>query len=71
MASRLDSLSPLAVLGRGYSITERIPSGELVRSSGQLASGDRIRTRLGEGSVVSRVEDARVKGEDESVTSEG
>ncbi len=57
-AARLDSLSPLAVLRRGYSITERLPSGELVRRAGQLAPGDTIRTRLGEGSVVSRVEAA-------------
>ncbi len=54
--ARLDSLSPLAVLGRGYSITERLPSGELIRRDGQLEVGDQIRTRLGEGNVVSRVE---------------
>ncbi len=55
-AARLHSLSPLAVLGRGYSITERLPSGELIRRAGQLELGDQIRTRLGDGSVVSRVE---------------
>jgi exodeoxyribonuclease VII large subunit len=55
-AARLDSLSPLAVLGRGYSITERADSGELVRSASQLAPGDQICTRLGQGQAVSRVE---------------
>jgi exodeoxyribonuclease VII large subunit len=55
-AAQLDSLSPLAVLGRGYSITERVDSGELVRKASQLAPGDQIRTRLGQGQAVSRVE---------------
>ena len=56
VAARLESLSPLGVLARGYSLTERAESGELVRRADELAPGDRIRTRLGEGEVVSRVE---------------
>lgn len=55
-AAHLDSLSPLGVLGRGYSITERIDSGDVVRDAAQLAPGDLIRTRLGQGQAVSRVE---------------
>lgn len=55
-AAQLDSLSPLGVLGRGYSITERIDSGDVVRDAAQLAPGDLIRTRLGRGQAVSRVE---------------
>ncbi len=57
-AAHLDSLSPLGVLGRGYSITERIDSGDVVRDAAQLEPGDLIRTRLGQGQTVSRVETA-------------
>lgn len=56
-AARLESLSPLAVLARGYSITERLPSGQLVRNASDLEPGDKIRTRLGRGQAVSRVEE--------------
>jgi len=56
MAARLESLSPLAVLARGYSVTKRLPDGAIVRNADQVSSGDRIETRLAAGSVVSRVE---------------
>lgn len=68
VAARLESLSPLAVLARGYSLTERAATGELVRRAGELAPGDRIRTRLGEGEVVSQVEpDGDAQAVDENV----
>ena len=57
-AARLDALSPLAVLARGYSLTET-ENGELVRSAKRLAPGTRIVTRLADGSVTSRVLDSR------------
>jgi len=47
-AGRLDSLSPLAVLGRGYSLTRR-PSGEIVRRAGEVAAGDDVQVLLHEG----------------------
>lgn len=55
--ARLHSLSPLAVLERGYALVldER---GTLVRSSQQLKAGDRVRTRLSDGEFTSRVEDS-------------
>lgn len=56
LARSLESLSPLAVLGRGYSLTQRADTGELVRDAAQLAAGDVLRTRLAEGEVISRVE---------------
>jgi len=55
---RLDSLSPLAVLGRGYSLT-RTPSGEVVHSPAQVRAGDAIRVLLHRGSLDARVTDTR------------
>lgn len=60
-ASRLESLSPLAVLGRGYSLTQRSRDGLVLRDAGQVQRGDEIRTRLASGRIVSRVE--RVEAE--------
>ena len=55
---RLDSLSPLAVLGRGYSLT-RTPTGEVVRSARQVRAGDDVRVLLHQGSLDARVTAAR------------
>lgn len=53
---RLESLSPLAVLARGYSMTFTHPEGKLVLDAAQLTPGDSIATRFSRGSAVSRVE---------------
>jgi exodeoxyribonuclease VII large subunit len=56
-ASRgLDTLSPLATLGRGYSITQRMDDHRVVRRADEVAPGERIETRLARGRIVSRVE---------------
>lgn len=55
-AAQLDSLSPLAVLARGYSLTERAADGALVRDARTLAVGDAIVTRFATGQAKSRVE---------------
>ena len=51
---RLDALSPLAVLERGYSITFG-PDGALLRSVAGLAPGDTMATRLHRGRIRSKV----------------
>jgi exodeoxyribonuclease VII large subunit len=55
-AGKLDTLSPLAVLGRGYSLTIRLDDGRLVRSAGQVQPGLDVLTRLTDGTFVSRVQ---------------
>lgn len=52
---QLHSLSPLAVLQRGYALVQD-ERGELVRSARQLTTGDMVHTRLSNGSFTSRVE---------------
>ncbi len=47
----IDSLSPLAVLNRGYSITRRLPDGRILRLAGDVQTGERIDVRLAAGSL--------------------
>lgn len=54
-AARLDALSPLKVLGRGYAIAQRGDDGAIVRSAAQVAPGDALHIRLGEGSLEASV----------------
>jgi exodeoxyribonuclease VII large subunit len=67
LAARLEALSPLSVLGRGYSLT-RTADGTLLRSAAQVAAGDRIVTRLARGEVTSRVEQVHPSREPSPVT---
>jgi exodeoxyribonuclease VII large subunit len=55
LAGRLESLSPLAVLQRGYSLTQRSDDGGLVTDAATLAPGDRLTSRLARGSVITHV----------------
>lgn len=55
LVAQLESLSPLGVLERGYSVTV-LETGEVLRSSGQVHPGARILTRLARGQVRSTVE---------------
>jgi exodeoxyribonuclease VII large subunit len=56
-AGRLEALSPLAVLRRGYSLTFRDDEAAPLRSVAGLRKGDRLRTRLADETIYSRVEE--------------
>lgn len=49
-------LSPLTILERGYSLTFDQDTGRLVRSAAQVTPGRPLRTRLGQGEIISVVE---------------
>ena len=57
---RLQSLSPLAVLDRGYALVLDA-QGTLVRSVGQLQTGDTLTTRVSDGTFTSRMEVAATR----------
>lgn len=55
----LTTLDPVAVLDRGYSITQTVPDGRIVRSPAALAIGQFLDIRLAGGMIRCRVEDIR------------
>lgn len=58
-AARLHDLSPLAILSRGYALCFEADGTTVVRSSDDVAVGDRIHVRLGAGSVAATVTETR------------
>jgi exodeoxyribonuclease VII large subunit len=48
--AKLDALSPLSVLTRGYSITQK-QDGEIVRDAHQTKAGEALRVRLAKGEL--------------------
>lgn len=56
LGGKLDTLSPLAVLKRGYSITTRIDSDRPLKDAAEVKAGDRIKTRLAQGEIESDVQ---------------
>ena len=56
LAGKLQSLNPLAVLERGYTMTQDTKTGKVIRSASQLRVGQSIVTRLTDGSAKSLIE---------------
>ncbi|MFA7536131.1 MAG: exodeoxyribonuclease VII large subunit [Desulfuromonadales bacterium] len=59
LAGRLDILSPLRTLERGYAIVFTEQSGRAVRAADELATGDRVRLRFAAGgarAIIEKVE---------------
>ena len=53
IAGKLESLSPLNVLKRGYTITTRLEDNKSLREAKGLNKGDKIKTNFSTGSVIS------------------
>ena len=62
----LNAVSPLATLSRGYSIARKLPERSVVKSSRQIAPGDRLELSFASGSALCTVE--RALGESDSLT---
>jgi exodeoxyribonuclease VII large subunit len=56
---QLEALSPQAVLNRGYTITSIKKTGQILRSSTGVKTGDRLLTRFADGETESIVQDSR------------
>lgn len=54
--ARLETLSPLGTLARGYSIALKLPNRSVVRASSQLNPNDSLELRLHKGRALCRVE---------------
>ncbi len=61
LAGRIDALSPLKVLGRGYSIIRVKKTGEVLRDSRQVQGGDLLGLQLGTGALDAVVADSEKK----------
>lgn len=65
-AGKLEAVSPLATLSRGYSIVRRLPELSVVTKARQLREGDRILVTLSKGGALCLVEEVELE---ESLTS--
>ncbi len=54
---RLEVLSPLAVLSRGYSLSMVVPEGGIIKDAAELKPKDKVKTIVGRGSFISIVEE--------------
>lgn len=55
-AGQLNSLSPLAILGRGYSICRSMASGRIVKDAQKVEKGHKVSVKLYQGELFCRVE---------------
>ena len=60
LAARLDALSPLAVLGRGYAVCWNESRTGIIRSSAQVQPGERVQVTLADGEIGCRVEERKL-----------
>ncbi len=56
LAGKLESLGPLAVLKRGYSLTQDATTGQLIRQASDLQVGQTLTTQFAKGKATSKIE---------------
>ena len=61
LTSKLDAMSPLKVLLRGYSVTENV-DGNVIRSVSQVQPGEQITVSLSDGAITAKVTDVKENG---------
>ena len=62
LTSKLDAMSPLKVLTRGYAMTQT-EDGSLLKSVHSVSVGDSIKVSLQDGSVIAKVSDVKENGQ--------
>lgn len=55
LMEKLEALSPLAILSRGYSLSMLMPQGAIIKDSTKINTGDIVKTILEKGAFVSSV----------------
>lgn len=63
LTGQLGTLSPLQVLSRGYSLAQRVDSGQVVLDAATLTPGDHLRLRFSKGASTCSVESISPNGE--------
>lgn len=59
LAGNLDALSPLKVLDRGYSITQKLPKKQIVKDSKKLKKGDEVLISFNKGEAKCTVKETK------------
>ena len=62
LTAKLDAMSPLKVLTRGYAMAQD-ERGQVIRSVTQVSAGDRLTVRLSDGSIDATVTDRKENGQ--------
>ena len=62
LTQKIEVLSPLSILSRGYSISSRLPAREIIKDASDVDVGDRVETRLGKGAFISKIEEINKYG---------
>ncbi len=57
LIERLGALSPLSILSRGYSLSMLMPQGAIIKDTGQIKPGDKLKTVLHKGAFISLVQE--------------
>lgn len=55
LTGRLQALSPLAILSRGYSLSMVMPEGAIIKDAAKIKAGDLVKTVLEKGAFISSV----------------
>ncbi len=53
--AQLNTLSPLAILGRGYSILQTVPAGRILRRANDVKIGQELEAKLASGRLICKV----------------
>jgi len=66
IAGKLNVLSPLNILARGYSITYKLPENEILKSIAQVTMKDKVKVKLHRGEIICTVEETDIPVKKES-----